>query len=286
MTITHVDTWSFSAMRNTLKARFLEKAKEIHTDNWQGIPVKNNPSARMLELVNASMYIPKMPWSPELLARDLSRAVNLPWAEDHFFERVCGMPINPGEEWANWPDGGSAARFLDDRGMFNHNYMERFWPRLAGLVESPTRNRDEFIQKYSAQPVSENRGIRGLYGDLNSLVNLLRSDPLTRQAYLPMFFPEDTGDANPGRKPCTLGYQFIRRDNLLHVYYPMRSCDFYRHWGDDVYMAVRLAMWVLERVKRDSPDWDGVELGSYHMHCTSLHMFMNDYFKLKEETSK
>src|SRR5690606_16067856 len=119
------------------------------------------------------------------------------------------------------------------------------------------------------------KGIRGEYGDLRTLVDKLAWEPDTRQAYIPLYFPEDTGAE--GRMPCTLGYQFIMRKNELHVYYPLRSCDFVRHWADDCYLAVRLLLWILQECRKNNPaDWNDIVPGSYTMHCTSLHVFAND----------
>ncbi len=44
-----------------------------------------------------------------------------------------------------------------------------------------------------------NRGIRYRYADLHDVIDTLNKDPLTRQAYIPIWFPED-GSAMPGRK--------------------------------------------------------------------------------------
>src|SRR3546814_17811567 len=81
----------------------------------------------------------------------------------------------------------------------------------------------------------------------------LRS-PYTRQAYLPVWFPEDTGSASGQRVPCTLGYQFLIRETpagkVLHIIYNMRSCDFMRHLADDIYMTIRLAQWMPDQLQR------------------------------------
>lgn len=279
---------SFQAVKNQLEVQF-RTAQLIHSRTWQGVDVSKQPAAQMLELLNVNIHVPAMPRTIEYLANDLVGSVNLPWAENHFLERVGGLPINPGVEWENWPGAHSAEKFLNPAGQFNHNYMERYWPRIAGLSMKASRTGDEFKEGYSSwenhmcqanQVTGPNFGIRHEYGDLMDLVDLLRIDPETRQAYLPIFFPEDTGIGDGGRKPCTLGYHFILRAGEFHVYYPMRSCDFHNHWGDDVYMTVRLAMWILNQL-RDREAWAGVKLGSFIMHCTSLHMFINDFHKMQ-----
>lgn len=194
---------------------------------------------------------------------------NLPWADQHFEERICGYPMNPGESWKTWPWAGSAEKFLID-GKFEVNYMERFW---AG---------GEFKQDSLGRPGSNNyslRGIRGRpYGDLSNLIGLLAREPLTRQAYLPIYFPEDTGAG--GRVPCSLGYHWIMRGGYLHVHYPIRSCDFMRHFRDDIYLCVRLTIWLLHSLRNHHKIWNDVKPGYFSMWVGSLHLFVNDYHKL------
>jgi thymidylate synthase len=123
-------------------------------------------------------------------------------------------------------------------------------------------------------------GIRYSYGDLGDVVDLLHLEPMTRQAYIPLFFPEDTGVGDGGRKPCTLGYQFIMRHEMLHIYYPLRSCDFANHFADDVYLAVRLLLWILNQLRQRDERWTTVAPGTLTIHATSLHMFINDYHQM------
>ena len=106
-------------------------------------------------------------------------------------------------------------------------------------------------------------------------VNQLIKDRGTRQAYLPVFFPEDTGATKGQRVPCTLGYHFIVREDKLHVQYNMRSCEIYRHFTNDVYMAVRLAEWVKNQVDAE------LTLGQLTMNMVSLHGFVGDVDKIE-----
>lgn len=254
-----------------------KRAPEVHPQRWQGVDVSQRPEAKMVELLHETIQTP-LP-SEKMSFYQGSIKPNLPWADDHFTERVCGYPINPGTEWANWPWGNSAADHLEPNGQFNHNYMERYWPKQAGDVEEPTIDVGSWVALNNREGAKRfpHKGIRYKYGDLNDLVDHLAQEPDTRQAYLPIFFPEDTGTMNPTRKPCTLGYHFILRHGFFHVTYYMRSCDFYRHWADDCYMTVRLHLWILENLRRRDPDtWNSVKLGFFTMHITSLHMFTND----------
>lgn len=181
---------------------------------------------------------------------------NLPWAEDHFQERVGGEPLNPPPAEAWWPyaQQGNAAHKKAE--IFSHTYPERFWPKSAGHMGQ----RLDY----------ERMGIRFPYGDLRDVVEVLRKNPRSRQAYLPIWFPEDGAAALQGeRVPCTLGYHFIQRaDGKFDCVYTMRSCDAVRFLRDDIYMAGRLLQWVCEEIKG--------EPGELVMHIDNLHCFVGD----------
>lgn len=247
----------------------------VHTDTWQGVDISKKPEMAMHEILNFSMCVPMYSSLPEDYHEDIKP--NLPWADEHFdLERVGGEPLNPGETWKKWPNAQSAEKFLDAKGQFNHSYAERFWPKWANVTEG-----GKLIGE-NMQFIPGRFGIRGNYGDLADVVSLMAKDPLTRQAYVPIFFPEDTGDVNPGRKPCTLGYHFICRDDKLHVVYYIRSCDFIRHFRDDIYLTIRLALWMLDKLREIDQNWEKVTLGTLTMHITSLHCFRNDYLIMNQ----
>lgn len=268
------------AIRDVFDA-FSFNAELVKPTRWQGMDVSAQPAARMMEELHVSMQFGMAGEALNFYA--LAIQPNLPWADRHFEERVCGFPINPGIEWANWPFGVNAEKSLDHHGMFNHNYMERYWPQKAGyLFATKTAKEFQYAENYTpdkSMPV--HRGLKHEYGDLGGLVRDLAGEPDTRQAYLPVWFPEDTGDAHKGRKPCTLGYHFIMRNGKLDVTYYLRSCDLGNHFRDDVYLTVRLLLWVLDRCRQINPKaWNGVVPGKFTMHITSLHMFVNDYRKI------
>lgn len=265
----------FGQARAHYTSAFRERARRVHTRRWQGVDISLKPDMVTYELLHETFSVGLFGienldhWRKDIQP-------NLPWADDHFLERVSGAPLNPGVEWANWPWASSADKHRTEGEQFNHTYMERLWPRYAGKIGS-LENWDQFNLAMSTfgAPAQPHRGIRGEYGDLSTLVDKLAWEPDTRQAYIPLYFPEDTG--LEGRMPCTLGYQFIVRDQKLDIYYPLRSCDFVRHWADDCYLAVRLLLWVLDECRKCNPkDWDSVKPGTYVMHMTSFHIFEND----------
>lgn len=253
--------FSFPDAHRWVEERLRHHSYRVNSGKWQGIDVSQDPDRDHYEVLNTS-FIWHVPDSIEEL--QLQVKPHLPWAEDHFLERVGGEPLNPGEQYKNWPfykHRPSNDKFRTEDERYTHSYMERYWPKRAGLYPESSH---------------ENFGIRYPYGDLMDLIDLLQREPLTRQAYLPVWFPEDTGVLHGGRVPCTLGYHFIRRGDRLHVTYYIRSCDFLRHFRDDVYMTARLAQWLLEQLK----DWKDVRPGALTFHCVSMHMFAADRIAL------
>lgn len=237
---------------------FKENAVKIHTEKWQGMDISKRPEAATFELLNYAFAVEGISEDINIHRKDIMP--NLPWADDHFLERIGGLPINPGEQWKHWPWSNSADKFRDQNGQFNHNYMERYWPKYAN------KGKD-------GEP---NEGIRFNYGDLRDIISQLNNEPQTRQAYMPIFFPEDTGAVHGGRVPCSLGYHFIYRNGLLHINYYLRSCEVYRHFRDDCYLTVRLLLWVLDELRKLDKKWDSVSPGTYWMYITSFHCFVND----------
>lgn len=256
----------------------LKDAPHVKTERWQGVAFNTDT----VELRNVAFEVPL--FGEENL--DVWRAEirpNLPWADDHFAERVSGEPLNPGVQWRKWPWASRSDAFRD-QGRFNHSYMERLWPKFARRTDDgqlPNGTRGTFVRRYPASDPRPKYGIAHHYGDLEDLVELLAKEPHTRQAWIPLFFPEDTGFGDGGRKPCTLGYQIMVRDGQAHIWYPLRSCDVVRHFRDDCYLAVRLLLWVIDRCRKINPNsWKTIVPGSYSMHCTSLHAFESDRDKL------
>lgn len=268
MTLIALDGSDFEALFSELQHRLLQE-EPFNVGEWQSKKIGENPMQHMRELRNVSFEMPIGP-DKERLAEQVG--AHLPWAEDHFQERVSGEPMNPApsEEW--WPFAQKVNRDhkSEEGGKFSHTYPERIWPKQAGGRTNSTAG-------------GMNRGIRFFYGDLDDLVTLLVKSPNTRQAYLPIWFPEDTGAAHGKRVPCTLGYHFQIRGNRLDITYYMRSCDLIRHFQDDVYMAGRLAQWVCDQLNH----YGGHTLpGNLYMHIANLHVFEGDTAMMNYRDSK
>lgn len=227
--------------------RLYDRGYVVQTEKWQGMEITDKHA--MVETLNPSFSCPVVEDLQKL--RDQIEP-NIPWADDHFLERVGREPLNPGNEYKNWPYykyNPKNDKFRTEGEKFTHSYMERIWP-------------------------PQTMGIRYEYGNFDDVVTLLQREPFTRQAYLPIWYPEDTGVKHGGRVPCSLGYWFIRRGKWLHVNYYIRSCDIIRHFRDDIYLTSRKLLWLLDELRKKDPEaWNDVEPGLLTMHIGSLHCF-------------
>ena len=171
------------------------KAKKVTSNKWQGL--SNGSGFQMIEIFD-SVLRTQIPSTKEEIQEFCQS--DLPWSEDHFQERISGDPSNPGNTFKYWP------YYKEDEyrkgKQFTHTYQERFWPKEANNSKLGLWQ--------------ENQGIRFELGDLNDLIIHLKLNPDSRQAYLPIWFPEDTGVRHGGRVPCTLGYLFNIREGFLH----------------------------------------------------------------------
>lgn len=261
----------FVAMRDMLAHR-MRHLDPVHRGRWQSADVSGMDSYATHEISNV-IFIVGIPGTVTNLQEFYKP--DLPWAENHFQERVGREPVNPAPSYLDWPyhSAGQADLFAPD-GKFDHTYPERMWPKQAGGKWDRMSN-DLWFQE------PDNVGIRFGYGDLGDVAALLAKDPMTRQAYLPIWFPEDTGAVDGQRVPCTLGYHFIRRGANLDCHYYIRSCDVFRHFTNDAYMAARLCQWIVEQLNGIVGRDDGqVWCGNLIMHISNLHLLKGDAWRI------
>jgi len=269
--------------------------KPIHTGEWQAMDTSASPMHQTYELEDVSMVWEQIPDDPS----HILPAVDTAWAREHFAERVSGIPLNPAPSHERWPYAVRGNADHIDGQVFDHTYPERIWPKHAGHDHSDIGDWWTDGGKALEDHVCGGTpGIRFHYGDLNDVVSLLLRNPLTRQAYLPIWFPEDTGAglatdpeiAKFGgpptiRVPCTLGYHFMQRGNFLSCRYYIRSCDLYRHLSNDAYFAAALMRWICAELKRRT-ERGLIQLhirpGKLVMHIASLHAFTGDKAKIRD----
>ena len=213
----------------------------IVTERWQG----DTKHPEFFETLHASE---KFQMIPDYKKASEQLEATQPWADVHFDERVSGIPYNPPPSHTMWLK--DTDKYLSDDEAFSHSYPERMW-------------------------CDDRDGIRFKWGNLDKAVELLKKEPTTRQCYIPIWFPEDITAACEGeRVPCTFGWHFMVRDNIVHCAYHMRSCDVRRHLMNDLYFANRLAIWINEKAELNA------EMGILHFSATSLHCFNVDKFWL------
>ena len=227
------------AIENSFKD--LRDNGEIATSKkWQAIDTPDD----LHEVINRYIQM-DMPEGKEELARQCDS--DMPWAENHFLERISRNPANPGYEYLNWPyyrPSEHNEKFRNEAdAYFSHTYMERFWP-------------DKSLKGTGAMGYN--------FGNFDDLVERLKDDPGSRQAFYAIWHPQDSN--NDGvRLPCTIGYHFLIRNGKLHMTYLIRSCDIFRHFKNDIYMTIRLAQYVRDEVNPE------LELGQLSMWIGSLH---------------
>jgi thymidylate synthase len=151
-------------------------------------------------------------------------------------------------------------------------------------------NNLEFIRYYISNYVKESEDevtIYGAYGprlfdfrnnnQIANVIALLRKNPNTRRAVIQIF---DSDDIACERKeiPCTTTFQFMVRDNRVHMLTTMRSNDAYLGLPHDVFCFSMLQ----EIIARSL----GIELGTYRHFVGSMHLYDRDLSKAEEFVSE
>ncbi|MEU8617230.1 thymidylate synthase [Streptomyces sp. NPDC048623] len=129
--------------------------------------------------------------------------------------------------------------------------------------------------------------LRGAYGprmrkwtgtvdQLARVVEILKEDPDSRRALIQLYDP--ARDA-AGHKdvPCTLGFRFYLRDGRLHMSTTMR--------GQDVWIGMPYDLFFYTVLHELVAGWIGAELGDFHHHVGSLHIYENHLAQAEELTS-
>lgn len=257
----------------------VRQGNRVQAHQWQST-TEVDPMKKVIEFEFCTVVYNIPPDEPTAV---VELKPNLPWAEEHFQERVSGVPLNPPPSHVRWPFAqGGNEKFTPD-GKFSHSYPERLWSHdrhITGPINwrtiPPFNPASEHMLETTSSGIADLQGI----ADLNNLVQLLADHPTTRQAFIPIWWPIDGKMAEKERVPCTIGYHFLLRDDMLHCHYFMRSCDAMRHLPDDLYMAARLTQWLCNQINdyweanNGNPPW--VDPGVLAMQITSLHIFEGD----------
>lgn len=253
----HVDVLTPLKSQLFIAERMLRHTVPIQRNSWQS-EAAPSPAHELHNVIFETDVFDSLTQWQETCEPDL------PWAEEHFLERIGGFPLNPPPSYVNWPwhSKDEATRFIKEGGRFDHTYPERYWPQGTGRWTGNATDPSDWHP----------------YGNLMDVVRLLRKDPWTRQAYLPVWYPEDTGSVLGQRVPCTLGYHFIRNGCTLDCNYFIRSCDLTRHYKNDIYLTGRLLQHVVEKVQGK----DGYPYaGKLTVFISNLHLFTADAWRFQ-----
>jgi thymidylate synthase len=155
------------------------------------------------------------------------------WVQAESIDRTDECWKNPGRAW-NYR--GEIWRPMLVKGRFDYTYNERLRTQLPLMIEELKRN------------------------------------PNSRQTVLLIYQEQDQrGWGGRFRVPCSLSYQFIIRDERLHLIYSMRSCDYFNHFKFDVLLALNLQDYVASELELSS--------GTLTHFIGSLHCFRKDWEK-------
>jgi len=177
-------------------------------------------------------------YSFSILNMEEKYSEDLAWCIHEFAERVSGESMNPGQAWEKRHETWEP--FLVD-GKMDYTYADRY-----------SYKKDRLNQ-------------------FQSVIEILKADPDSRQAILHMHFPDDvekaTNMVNPIRIPCSMYYQFMVRRGKLDVIYNMRSSDYDTHFLNDIWLADELRNYIAKAI--------GIKPGIFHMNVGSLHRYKN-----------
>ncbi|MFF1676131.1 thymidylate synthase [Streptomyces sp. NPDC058256] len=120
--------------------------------------------------------------------------------------------------------------------------------------------------------------LRGAYGprmrnwggevdQLRRVIEILKGDPDSRRALIQLYDPV-RDSAGHKDVPCTLALRFHLRAGRLHMSTSMR--------GQDVWIGMPYDLFFFTTVQELVAGWLGAELGEYHHHVSSLHIYERD----------
>ncbi|MFJ7405874.1 MULTISPECIES: thymidylate synthase [unclassified Lysinibacillus] len=142
-------------------------------------------------------------------------------------------------------------------------------------------NKLDMIQFYapSYHKYSDNgETLHGAYGPrigdaIQKVIRLLQEDPNSRRALIPIYSKNDVG-MNSKDIPCTSSLQFFIRENKLDLFVHMRSNDVYLGLPYDVFTFTMIQEYVAKILN--------IELGIYTHMVNSLHVYENQYEKIRK----
>lgn len=101
---------------------------------------------------------------------------------------------------------------------------------------------------------------------LNKTIELLKKDPVTRRAYIPIFHPDNVG--SDLEVPCCIGLDILIRDEVLELTTIFRSNEMFTAAMTDIKGYCDFQEWLAKKL--------GYAVGAYHQFICSAHLRMSD----------
>lgn len=162
------------------------------------------------------------------------------YCKQEFSDRISPVPLNPGNSY-----------------LIRKDMWQKF------MVENDAK----FDYTYSER----------MYDKIPKILSILKEDRHSRQAILQIFEPKDLNATGGNtRIPCSVDYQFLIRNNRLHLIYHMRSNDYFGHHAIDLWLAAETIKYFTEQLSNHYPE---LKTGSLSFFCGSYHAYSWDLDK-------
>ena len=206
----------------------------VHPHSMQNKMVKGNDDFSTKEITNYSYCLTNLKNREYLFYADTNVKA---WADAEIYERVSPSYKNPGKAWLLRKEVWE--QFLNKSGEFDYSYNERMKESLPRVIDE------------------------------------LKWNPDTRQAIITIWNQDDIkGLGGNFRVPCSIYYQLLIRKGQLNIIYNQRSADVVTHFGNDVYLAYQLMVYIAGEI--------AVRPGYLFHNIGSLHAYKKDWPKLKQ----
>ena len=179
------------------------------------------------------------------------------------FEMAKPDEVDIKESWRNWKKDYASAEFQwylsGDQNIKKlgeiYGKVPAIWKRMANKLGQVNSNYGYQWERYQ---------------QLDKVIEMLRSDPNTRQAAISIYDGKEMVRYHSDT-PCTYAIQFTVVNNRLNMCVTMRSNDLWYGFCNDQYCFARLQQMVAEETD--------YELGSYFHFAHNLHLYEKDLGK-------
>jgi thymidylate synthase len=234
-----------------------EMIQEVDRDLAVGgltVPVKHYQNAKLegddritKELIGVSFLISKPLEERDTMLRFIFKDEYdkiSKYCEQEFKDRVSKEELNPGNSYKVRLDLWQGFMSKTDGEKFDYTYSDRIC-------------RDGMDQVVCC-------------------IEALKEDIHSRRAMVMIFDGDLDGPNMKGaetRIPCSISYQFLVRNNRVYCIYYIRSNDYFKHFGIDIYLAAEMIKYITEELKSTYPD---IKTGSLTYFAGSLHAYNED----------